>query len=187
MIQTFEAAGDDRDWTYLNAERPADRAGYDRWFAQVVGRPDPMFLAIVLPNGCAAGLAAYLRIEPSHGAVEVGHIHYGRPLQRSRAGTEAMFLMMEHAFALGYRRYEWKCDSLNARSRAAALRYGFQYEGTFRNAVITKGRNRDTSWYSIIDDEWPGVRAALMAWLDDANFDRQGTSLRSLASFRGRP
>jgi RimJ/RimL family protein N-acetyltransferase len=144
-----------------------------------------MFFAIVSPDGRAAGLAAYLRITPEHGTIEIGHIHYGIELQRTRAGTEATFLLMRHAFALGYRRYEWKCDSLNARSRAAAVRYGFTYEGTFRNALVTKGRNRDTAWFAITDEDWPAVSRNFEAWLDDSNFDatgRQRRSLRELAS-----
>ena len=97
-----------------------------------------------------------------------------------------MLLMMEHAFSLGYRRYEWKCDDLNARSRNAALRYGFRYEGTFRNAAVYKGRNRDTAWFSVIEDDWPSVRRAMLEWLDDGNFDRHGVQRRSLAELRSR-
>ena len=120
-------------------------------------------------------MAAYLRIDPANGVIEVGHINHSPRLQRTRAATEAMYLMMRRAFdELGYRRYEWKCDSLNAPSRAAAERLGFQYEGLFRQALVYKGRNRDTAWFSIVDREWPALRTAFDRWLDPANFDEAG-------------
>ena len=118
------------------------------------------------------------------GAIEVGHLSYAPALQRTAAATEAMYLMMRRAFEeLGYRRYEWKCDTLNGPSVDAAQRLGFRYEGTFRRAVVMKGRNRDNAWFSIVDDEWPAVRAALEAWLDPANFDPSGTQRRRLGDF----
>ncbi len=124
-------------------------------------------------TGKAVGVAAYLRIEPAVGVIEVGHIAYSPLLQRTPAATEAMYLLMRRVFdELGYRRYEWKCDALNAPSRAAADRLGFRFEGIFRQATLYKGRNRDTAWYSVIDSEWPARRAAFEAWLDPANFDR---------------
>ena len=125
-------------------------------------------------TGNAVGVASYMRIDAANGAIEVGHINYSPPLQRTRAATEAMYLMMQRVFELGYRRYEWKCDSLNAASRAAAQRLGFSYEGVFRQAVVYKGRNRDTAWYAMIDSEWPALREAYRQWLDPANFDAQG-------------
>ena len=145
-----------------------------------------MFFAIV-PElaGGAAGLASYLRIAPSSGSIEVGHIHFGARLKHTPAGTEAMFLMMDRAFELGYRRLEWKCDSLNARSRSAAERLGLRYEGTFRQATVYKGRNRDTAWYAAIDCEWLKLSGAFRTWLDPSNFDgsgRQHRSLRELTS-----
>ena len=124
------------------------------------------------------GVASYLRIDEEIGSIEVGHILYSPLLQRRRAGTEAMYLMMRRAFdELGYRRYEWKCDALNEASRRAAARLGFVYEGTFRQATIYKGRNRDTAWYSILDSEWPRLRTAFEAWLQPANFDEAETSV----------
>ena len=124
-----------------------------------------------------------MRIDPQMGSIEVGGIAFGRQLQRSRAATELQALLMRHVFDdLGYRRYEWKCDSLNAPSRRAALRLGFIWEGRFRNAVVYKGRNRDTDWFSITDGEWPRVRAALDAWLDDDNFDDMGRQRTRLAA-----
>jgi RimJ/RimL family protein N-acetyltransferase len=126
-----------------------------------------------------------MRTDPVHGTIEVGGISYSPRLKRTRAGTEAMYLMMRRAFdELGYRRYEWKCDSLNAASRAAALRYGFEYEGTFRQVIVYKGRSRDTAWFSILDGEWPRVRAAFETWLADDNFDASGRQRRSLADIR---
>src|SRR5262249_660992 len=124
-------------------------------------------------------------IEPVHGVIEVGSITFSPRLKKTRAATESMYLMMRRAFdELGYRRYEWKCDSLNAPSRAAAERYGFTFEGIFRNAIVYKGRSRDTAWYSITDAEWPCVRAAFEAWLDPANFTEQGQQRRSLRELR---
>jgi RimJ/RimL family protein N-acetyltransferase len=141
-----------------------------------------------MARGKAAGVASYLRVDPANGSIEVGHIAYAPSLQRTRAGTEAMYLMMRRAFELGYRRYEWKCDALNAPSRAAAARLGFSFEGVFRQAMVNKGRNRDTAWYSVVDGEWPRLRAAFERWLDPANFDeagRQRSSLQSLAAGSG--
>jgi len=144
-----------------------------------------MFHAVIdAASGHAAGVASYLRINPAHGSIEVGHINYSPLLQNGAAATEAMYLMMRRAFELGYRRYEWKCDALNDKSRAAAQRLGFTYEGTFRQAMIVKGRNRDTAWYSVIDTEWPALKRAFEAWLDPANFDAEGRQKQRLAALR---
>ena len=127
-------------------------------------------------------MASYLRIDPANGSIEVGHIHYAPALQRRPAATEAMLLLMRHAFEdLGYRRYEWKCDALNAPSRRAAERLGFTYEGTFRQAAIVKGRNRDTAWYAITDQDWPALRSRLDRWLAPENFDAQGQQITRLS------
>jgi len=131
------------------------------------------------------GMGSYLRIEPAHGVIEVGHLAFSPLMQRTPIATEAMYLMMREAFELGYRRYEWKCDALNAASRRAAERLGFTFEGIFRQAIVYKGRNRDTAWYSIVDREWPALDAAFRAWLDPANFDAAGRQRRSLAELRG--
>ena len=148
---------------------------------------DPLFHAIVdAETGKAVGIAGYLRIDPGNGVIEVGHLHYSPRLQQTRAATEAMYLLMRRAFdELGYRRYEWKCDSLNAPSRAAALRLGFTFEGIFRKAIVYKGRSRDTAWFSIVDDEWPQVKAGFERWLDPANFDAAGRQRARLAELRG--
>ena len=177
---------DGRNWTYLPYGPFATLDGYCAWADGVAGKDDPQFWAIVdTRTALAAGVASFLRTDRANGSVEVGHINYSPRLQRTAAATEAMFLMMRRVFDdLGYRRYEWKCDSLNAPSRAAAARLGFTYEGTFRQAVVYKGRNRDTDWFSITDAEWPAVRAAFTAWLDPANVDDTGHQRRSLADLR---
>jgi RimJ/RimL family protein N-acetyltransferase len=128
------------------------------------------------------GVASYLRINPQDGVIEVGHIHFSPLLQRTTLATEAMYLMMKRVFdELGYRRYEWKCDSLNEPSRKAALRLGYTFEGIFRQATMYKGRNRDTAWYAIIDKDWPVIRSAYESWLDPGNFDARGNQVSSLS------
>jgi RimJ/RimL family protein N-acetyltransferase len=174
---------DGRNWTYLFQEPFADLASYSQWLEQVARGDDPLFYTIVdLKSGKAVGVATFMRIDSANGVIEVGNINYSPLLQRTPAATEAMFLMMARVFdELGYRRYEWKCDSLNAPSRAAALRLGFQYEGLFRQAVIYKGRNRDTTWFSIIDGDWPRLKRAYEQWLAAGNFDGAGKQRRGLA------
>jgi RimJ/RimL family protein N-acetyltransferase/mannose-6-phosphate isomerase-like protein (cupin superfamily) len=183
LYEAMSENADGRNWTYLSSAPPADAGSYRAWLRQFEG-DDPMMHAIVdVQTGKAAGLAAYLRIDKANGVIEAGHIHFAPRLMRTPAATEAMYLMMIRAFdELGYRRYEWKCDSLNARSRAAAVRLGFHFEGVFRQAMVYKGRNRDTAWFSIIDRDWPERRAELERWLDPDNFDvsgKQRTRLRA--------
>jgi RimJ/RimL family protein N-acetyltransferase len=166
---------DGRMWTYMGYGPFDHFDDYAAWAQQMSGSEDPLFYAIIdVSTGKAVGVASYLRIDPANGSIEVGHIAYAPALQRTAAATEAMYLLMRQAFNLGYRRYEWKCDALNAPSRAAAQRLGFSFEGIFRQAVIYKGRNRDTAWYAVIDQEWPALAAAFEQWLDPANFDSQG-------------
>ena len=186
--ELFEANAPDtagRNWTYLFDDKPATFEAYRAWAAKAASTEDPMFHAIVdRGTGRAAGVAALMRIDRAHGVIEVGHINFSPALQRTRAATEAIFLLMRRAFdELGYRRFEWKCDSLNAPSRAAALRFGFAFEGIFRQAIVYKGRSRDTAWYAIIDREWPALKAAFERWLDPANFD-SGRQLRRLMDLR---
>ena len=175
-----------RNWTYLNSEPFTDLEPFRAWLTKMAAGSDPMFHAVIDSNTeKATGLAAYLRIDPANGVIEVGHINYSPRLQRTIAATEAMALMMGRVFdELGYRRYEWKCDVLNAPSHAAALRLGFQFEGIFRQALVYKGRNRDTAWYSVTDREWPDLKRAFEGWLDASNFDERGVQRRSLQSFR---
>jgi len=155
------------------------------WIRSVENSEDPLFFAIIeLAKERAVGWASYLRIDPAMGCIEVGHLAYSPLLQRTPAATEAMYLMMRRAFdELGYRRYEWKCNALNAPSWNAAERLGFLHEGIFRQGVVQNGRNRDQAWFSIIDREWPGVRWALEHWLDPSNFDQRGSQWRRLAEF----
>jgi RimJ/RimL family protein N-acetyltransferase len=164
-----------RRWTYLPYGPFATAASYAAWLEEASGQEDPLFFAILgTSTSRALGLAAYLRITPASGAIEVGHLNFSSRLQRTPAATEAMFLMMKHAFELGYRRYEWKCDALNLPSRAAAQRLGLSFEGVFRQATVYKGRSRDTAWYAAIDSEWPALERAFTAWLAADNFDANG-------------
>ncbi len=176
-------------WTYMSGGPFDSQAAMGEWMEATCSGEDPLFYAIVdTGTGKASGMAAYLRIKPDAGVVEVGHIAYSPLLQRTAQATEAMFLMMQRAFdELGYRRYEWKCDALNAASRNAAERLGFCFDGVFRQALVYKGRNRDTAWYSILDGDWPRLRAGYRQWLDPANFDPQGRQLRKLQHFTGKP
>jgi RimJ/RimL family protein N-acetyltransferase len=184
----FEANSLDREnrmWTYLFSGPYASLEEYERWLAERAPSNDPLFQAFVSrETGRAVGLGSFMRIDPAMGSIEVGHIAMSPLLQRSPGATDALYLMMRHAFELGYRRYEWKCDSLNEKSRRAAERLGFTYEGLFRQAIVYKGRSRDTAWYSIIDAEWPRVREAFERWLDPGNFDANGRQRASLAQIR---
>ncbi len=175
---------DEPIWTYLFWERPRDRTEMAAIVDDGVQDPARVMLAIVpVETGRVAGFCSLMRIDPAMGSIEIGQIAFGRQLQRSRAATEAMALLMRHAFDdLGFRRYEWKCDSLNAPSRRAAIRLGFIWEGRFRNAVVYKGRNRDTDWFSVTDLEWPRVSKALDDWLGDRNFDDMGRQQTRLAA-----
>jgi len=175
-------SADDAIWDFLPYGPFAAEDEYRVWVAEMAGGSDPAFYAIRdFASGRWAGVASWLRIAPLAGSIEVGHINFAPELQRTRAGTEAMFLMMRWVFEAGYRRYEWKCNALNAGSRRAAERLGFSYEGVFRQAAVVKGRNRDTAWFACIDREWPALKAAYESWLDPANFDGQGRQRRSLA------
>jgi RimJ/RimL family protein N-acetyltransferase len=186
----FAAYADDPNgkvWTYMIWGPFADQPGLRTWLDERAEIDDPLMFAIVdKRDGAALGVASFMRIDPKAGVIEVGGIAFAPRLQRSAIATEAMYLMMRRAFdELGYRRYEWKCDALNEPSRIAARRLGFRYEGTFRQATVYKGRNRDTAWFSMADDEWPAVRRALETWLAPGNFDvdgRQRTSLSQLTA-----
>ena len=190
--QLFAAYAEDPDgrmWTYLPRQAYGSLAQLRAWADAGSQTDDPLVHTIVdHATGEAVGTANYMRIDAASGVIEVGSITYSPRLQRRPAGTEAMFMMMRRVFdELGYRRYEWKCNSLNMPSRNAALRLGFQYEGLFRQAQVVKGHNRDTAWFSVIDSEWPALRAAFEAWLDPANFTPDGRQRRPLASFRSDP
>ena len=170
-------------WRFLPNGPFAEEGSLRAWAVAQEGSSDPLFFTIVdTAARRAAGVASYLRIEPAHGSIEIGHIWFGHQLQRTPQATEAIYLLLREAFdVLGYRRVEWKCNAANVRSRRAAVRFGFTPEGTFRQHMIVKGRNRDTAWFSILDREWPTVRGAFEAWLAPENFDeagRQRTPLR---------
>jgi RimJ/RimL family protein N-acetyltransferase len=182
----FDAfVGADDLWTYMPHGPFLTENEYRAWVESRQGENDPYFYAIVNQrSGKALGVASYLRIDPGARSIEVGWITYSPLLQRSRIATEAMFLMMRNAFDLGYRRYEWKCNALNTTSMRAAQRLGMTYEGTFRQATVVKGRNRDTAWFAILDGEWPTMQQAFDRWLDPANFDAAGNQLVSLDSPR---
>ncbi len=185
LFLAFAKDADGIDWSYLPYGPFNSPQLLEAWLEEVAGLNDPLFYTVLDGQGKAVGVASYLRIMPASGSIEVGHIHFSPELQKSPAATEAMFMMMRHAFRLGYRRYEWKCDSLNQRSRRAALRLGLSFEGIFRQATVYKGRNRDTAWYATIDLEWPKLKTAFEAWLDPANFDasgKQGMSLSDLTA-----
>ena len=183
--QLYEANALDaegRNWTYLPYGPYDSFDSYRAWVESVSRGPDPLFFTIVdLATQRAVGVASFMRIDPRQGSIEVGGLNFSPLLQQRPAATEAMFLMMRHAFALGYRRYEWKCNALNAPSRTAALRLGFSFEGVFRQATVVKGRNRDTAWYSVIDGEWPALEQAFTRWLAPDNFDAQGRQRLRLA------
>ena len=180
------AGGDPKLWDYLPYGPFADAAELRAWLAERATSTDPLFLTVVdTATGRAGGVVSYLRIEPEHGCIEIGHIWFGAALQRTPAATETIYLLARHAFDdLGHRRLEWKCDAANARSRRAAERFGFTFEGVFRQHMIVKGRNRDTAWFALLEGEWPAARAAYEAWLRPQNFDADGRQLSRLAAAR---
>ncbi|PKR56870.1 GNAT family N-acetyltransferase [Thalassospira lohafexi] len=188
--QLFDANGKAADgsrFTYLSTHAFDDFASYKAWLVGMAANADPMLHTIIdVATNKAVGVAAFMRIDAANGVVEIGNINYAPALSKTIGGTEAMYLMMKRAFdELGYRRYEWKCDDHNAPSRAAAARYGFSYEGTFRNHMVYKGRNRDTAWFSITVEEWPALRTAFEAWISPDNFDETGAQRKRLQDLRG--
>lgn len=188
LFNAFHGAGEDPElWDHL-PYGPFDRASWAEWLATASASEDPLFFAVIdRCSGAAAGQLALMRIVPEHGSVEIGHVVFGPAMQRSVRSTEAVFLAARYAFdQLGYRRLEWKCDSRNARSAGAAERFGFTFEGVFRQHMVVKGRNRDTSWFSILDCEWPRVSESIGAWLAPDNFDGEGRQRESLAAIRER-
>lgn len=179
--EPLHASASDDVWTYLAYGPFASADDYRAWIETRASGDDPLFFA-VLVDGAPRGVVSYLRTDVANGVTEIGHIWYSPSIQRTRATTEAAYLLARRAFdELGYRRLEWKCDALNAPSRRAAVRFGFRFEGVFKHHMVVKGRNRDTAWYAITEDEWPAVRAAFEAWLDPGNFGPGGRQHRRLA------
>mgnify|MGYP003653849885 CR=1 FL=1 len=183
LYEAFSLDLEHRNWTYLPYGPFASLAEFSKWMTSSCLGDDPCFFAILdSASGKAVGLASFLRIAPPSGVIEVGHIHLSPFIQGRPIATEAMYLMMKQVFdLLGYRRYEWKCDALNSPSCRAAQRLGFAFEGIFRQALMYKGRNRDTAWFSIIDREWPTARAVFETWLSEDNFDAAGQQKTSLS------
>lgn len=177
------APGAEARFRYLPEMPRPDRAAFDLWIAKAAAGEDPLFYAVIdTATGRAEGRQALMRITPEHGVIEIGNILWGPAIARTRIATEALYLFAQHVFdALGYRRFEWKCNAANAPSRRAALRFGFAFEGIFRNHMIVKGESRDTAWFAMTDTDWPTLRSAMQAWLDPANFDPDGRQLRPLS------
>lgn len=181
LFRAYSADPDGSLWTYIPYGPFSSAATFHHWARDTAAKDDPFCYAIRdLSSGHVCGVASLMRIKPEAGSIEVGGITYAPELQRTPAATEAMFLLMQWAFKAGYRRYEWKCDALNIPSRRAAERLGFSYEGVFRQALVVKGRNRDTAWFACIDKEWPALQEAYRAWLAPSNFDRNGRQIERL-------
>lgn len=175
LLEASTATGADDRFRYLPEEPPTSRQQVADWVARAAASDDPMFAAVVdHVTGHAVGRQALMRIDPANGVIEIGSILWGPGLARTRGATEAFFLFADQIFALGYRRFEWKCNALNAPSRRAAERFGFGFEGVFRQHMVVKGRNRDTAWFAMLDHEWPQLRQHYQAWLEPANFDADG-------------
>jgi len=169
-------------WAFLPYGPFSSVSQYHHWARDMAASDDPLFFAVVpAKTGRPAGVLSLMRIMPDFGSIEVGHINFAPELQRSPAATEAIFLVMKWAFEAGYRRFEWKCDAANLRSRRAAERFGFSYEGVFRQHLVSKGRNRDTAWFAAIDKEWPALKEAYESWLSPSNFNADGQQIESLA------
>ncbi len=182
LSEAWISGVEERDWTYLPFGPFHDKKEAAKWVHDWSGNDHFSYYAIV-GNTCetATGVASYLRMDPQNGCIEIGGILFSRRLMRTAAATEAIFLLLKHVFALGYRRCEWKCDALNEPSRRAAIRLGFTFEGIFRQATMVKGRNRDTAWYAMTDKDWSVLRPVFLQWLDRANFDESGCQIASLS------
>lgn len=186
LFESARAPGAEARFAYLFESAPADGLAFRRWMETAVCGEDPLFFAVIdRATGRAEGRQALMRMDPANGVIEIGHILWGPAIARTRVATEALSLLAQYVFDdLGYRRFEWKCNDRNAPSRRAALRFGFTFEGIFRQHMVTKGRNRDTAWFSMIDAEWPALRSSYQAWLADDNFDGEGRQRRTLQQCR---
>jgi len=188
--ELFESArqpGAEARFAYLFDDVPADSSAFRTWMKHAVSEDDPLFFAVIdRATGRAEGRQALMRIDPAHGVIEIGHILWGPAIARTRVATEALYLSAAYVFdTLGYRRFEWKCNARNLPSKRAAQRFGFTFEGIFRQHMVVKGRNRDTAWFSITDAEWPVLKTSYQRWLAPDNFDADGRQVRRLEEFRG--
>lgn len=185
LFTAFQQAPDGRDWTYLMRERPESPEELRTHLANLQANPALVNLTVFdAASQMPVGTVAFMRIEEGSGVLEIGHVCWSPLMKQRSCATEAIYLMLRHTFdELGYRRCEWKCDSLNEPSRQAAQRFGFNYEGRFLKALVTKGRNRDTDWFAITDDDWPQKRKGFEQWLDDGNFDAEGQQKQRLQAF----
>jgi RimJ/RimL family protein N-acetyltransferase len=186
LFASAREPGAEARFAYLFDDVPASAESFRTWLDRAASIDDPLFFAVIdKATGRAEGRQALMRIDPANGVIEIGHILWGPAIARTRVATEALYLSAEYVFgALGYRRFEWKCNDLNAPSRRAARRFGFTFEGTFRQHMVVKGRNRDTAWFSILDSEWPRLKAGYMRWLAPDNFDTAGRQRRTLEQCR---
>jgi RimJ/RimL family protein N-acetyltransferase len=177
LYRAASAPGAEQRFAYLFSHPPASEDDLAQWVAAAAAKDDPLLFAVIdRDSGRTGGYQALMRIVPEHGVIEIGSIMWGPEIARTRRATEALFLFARHAFDdLGYRRFEWKCNTLNEPSKRAALRFGFSYEGLFRQHMIIKGENRDTAWFAMLDGDWPRIRAEYERWLDPANFAPDGT------------
>ena len=183
LFASSRAPGAEERFRFLFDEPPRDRAAFDPWLAKAAASADPLFFAVIdAGTGRTEGRQTLMRIEPKHGVIEIGNILWGPGIARTRVATEALFLFARYVFEdLGYRHFEWKCDDRNERSKRSALRFGFTFEGVFRQHMVTKGRNRDTAWFAMLDQEWPRLKAGYEAWLAPENFDTAGQQREKLA------
>lgn len=186
LFAASSVADADQRFTWLFEFPPATRDEFEPWLEKVAKSEDPLFFAVVdKASGKVAGRQTLMRIDPTHGVIEIGSIYWGPLISRKPAATEAQFLFMQYIFdELGYRRYEWKCHNENEPSKRAAERFGFSFEGIFRQHMVAKGKNRDTAWFSILDSEWPALKKAYQAWLAPENFDSDGQQKKKLEEFR---
>ncbi len=182
LFASAQQPGADDRFRYLFEEAPADLAAFTPWLEKAAASPDPMFFVVIdKKTGRAEGRQALMRIDAAHGVIEIGNILWGPVIARTRVATEALYLFASYAFdTLGYRRFEWKCNDLNEPSKRAALRFGFAFEGVFRQHMVAKGKNRDTAWFAMIDGDWPRLKAGYEAWLAPTNFDEAGNQKSKL-------
>ncbi|GAB2177075.1 GNAT family N-acetyltransferase [Dongia sp. agr-C8] len=182
LLASAQAEGAADRFRYLFEAAPADAAAFNAWVEKAAAGADPLFFAVIdKRTGRAEGRQSLMRIDPVHGVIEIGNILWGPAIARSRVATEALFLFAKRVFDLGYRRFEWKCNNLNEPSKRAAERFGFSFEGIFRQHMVVKGKNRDTAWFAMLDRDWPRLKAGYEKWLEPGNFDASGQQVHKLS------